>query len=313
MTGILPTLFVKVTLKESLIRNGIFKMSKNNCIRGISENGGVAFCGVDATQMVCDMEKLHETSAVVSAALGRLLIAAGMMGVMMKHNDDSITLKIKGDGPIGTLCAVSNGKGETKGYVANSVVELPLRQDGKLNVGMAVGKEGMLSVVRDLGLKEPYIGQVPLVSGEIGDDITSYYAKSEQMPTVCGLGVLVSEDLSIESAGGFLIQLLPGATEEEITMLEQNIKNLQSVTNLLKEGKTPYDIMHIALKGFNPEVLDEQNICYNCNCSYDKVEKIVLSLGKDEIKNMIEEKEDAEVICHFCNKKYSVFLPDLMK
>ncbi len=287
-------------------------MLEKNCVRGISENGGVAFCGVDATKMISDMEQIHKTSAVVSAALGRLLIAAGMMGVMLKHNDDSITLRINSDGPIGTMLAVSNGKGDTKGYVTNNIVELPLRDDGKLNVGKAVGANGTLSVVKDLGLKEPYIGQIPLVSGEIGEDITSYYAQSEQMPTVCGLGVLVNEDLSIKSAGGILIQLLPGATEEEITMLENNIANMQSVTKLLQEGKTVLDMMHIALEGFNPEVLDEQTIKYDCKCSYEKVEKIVLSLGEKEIASMIEEKDDAEVVCHFCTKKYNVFLPGLI-
>ncbi len=288
-------------------------MSEKNCIRGISENGGIAFCGVDATQMVRDMEEIHKTSAVVSAALGRLLIGAGIMGAMLKHVDDSVTLRINGGGAAGTLLAVSNGRGETKGYATNNIVELPLKQNGKLDVGTAVGTDGVLTVVKDLGLKEPYVGKVPIVSGEIGDDITSYYAKSEQMPTVCGLGVLVSEDLSIKSAGGFLIQVLPGATEEEITMLENNIAELSSVTNLLQEGKTPTDIMHLALKGFSPEVLDEQLISYNCKCSYEKVEKIVLSLGQEEIKNMIKEKDDAEVVCHFCNKKYNVLLPELLQ
>ncbi len=288
-------------------------MTEKNCIRAISENGGIAFCGVNATQMVREMEEIHKTSAVISAALGRLLIAAGMIGAMLKHVDDSVTLRINGGGPAGTLLAVANGRGETKGYATNNVVELPLKANGKLDVGAAVGTDGVLTVVKDLGLKEPYVGKVPIVSGEIGDDITQYYAKSEQMPTVCGLGVLVGEDLSIKSAGGFFIQVLPGATDEELTMLEKNIAALSSVTNLLQEGKTPTDIMHMALKGFNPEVLDEQLISYNCKCNYDKVEKIVLSLGQDEIKEMIKEKDDAEVVCHFCNKKYNVLLSGLIE
>ena len=206
-----------------------------NMIRGISENGGVIFCGVDSTNLVRTMEQIHKTSAVTSAALGRLLTAASIMGIMLKNSKDSITLRVNGGGPAGTVLAVADGMGCVKGYVENPVVEIPLRPDGKLNVGGAVGRDGTLSIVRDLGLKEPYVGQIPLVSGEIAEDITSYYATSEQIPTVCALGVLVDPDLTISCAGGYLLQLLPGATEEEITMLEKNIANVPSVTTLLQQ------------------------------------------------------------------------------
>ena len=202
-------------------------------IRAISENGGVLFCAVDSTDIVREAERIHKTSAVTSAALGRLLTAASMMGVMLKSEKDSLTLRIKGGGPSGTVLAVSDGAGNVRGYVEQPVVELPPRADGKLDVGGAVGRDGTLSVVKDLGMKEPYVGQVPLVSGEIAEDITAYYAVSEQTPTVCALGVLVDRDLSILTAGGYLLQLLPGASDAEITHLEQNVAALPSVTELL--------------------------------------------------------------------------------
>ncbi len=286
---------------------------KNNCVRGISENGGIIFCAVDATKMINEMEQIHKTSAVVTAALGRLLIASGLMGVMLKSNDDSVTLRVDGDGPCGLLVAVSNGKGDTKGYVTNNVVEIELRQDGKLNVGSAVGKNGVISVVKDFGHKKPYIGQTQLISGEIGEDIAAYYAQSEQVPTVCGLGVLVNEDLTVKSAGGFMVQLLPGATQEEIECLEKNILAMQSVTQMLQQGITPEDMMHIALKGFNPNILDEQNIAYKCTCSKKRSEKILLSLGKQELEEMMKEDNEAEIACHFCNKKYKFILTELIK
>ena len=210
----------------------------HNMLRGISENGGVVFYGVDSTEIVREMERLHKTSAVTTAALGRLLTAASMMGIMLKGSKDSITLQIRGGGPAGRLMAVSDGTGNVKGYVENPVVELPLRADGHLNVGAAVGKDGTLDVIRDLGLREPYIGQVPLVSGEIAEDVTSYFAISEQVPTVCALGVLVNPDLTVKCAGGFILQLLPGATEAEIDRLEKNIQGISSITALLNEGKT---------------------------------------------------------------------------
>ncbi len=278
----------------------------SNCIRGITENGGIAFCAIDASELVREMESLHKTSAVASATLGRLLIAAGMMGAMMKHVDDKVTLRVNGGGALGTVLAVSNARGEVKGYVSNPVVEIAPKANGKLDVGGAVGVDGTLSVCKDLGLKEPYVGQIPLVSGEIGDDITQYYAVSEQIPTVCGLGVLVNKDLSIANAGGFLIQLLPGATDSEITMLENNIKNMDSVTNLLNEGKTPKDIIEIALRGFNPGILATEKVQYKCDCSENRVEKVLISLGLAELERMKEEEPTAQVVCHFCNKEYNI-------
>ena len=264
-------------------------------IRAISENGGVLFCAVDSTDIVREAERIHKTSAVTSAALGRLLTAASMMGVMLKSEKDSLTLRIKGGGPSGTVLAVEQ-----------PVVELPPRADGKLDVGGAVGRDGTLSVVKDLGMKEPYVGQVPLVSGEIAEDITAYYAVSEQTPTVCALGVLVDRDLSILTAGGYLLQLLPGASDAEITHLEQNVAALPSVTELLRSGASLEQIMEQALAGFVPNVLDEQQVRYQCDCSQARVERALLSLGRDELAEMAAEGKPVEVSCHFCDKKYYV-------
>ena len=284
-----------------------------NMIRGISENGGVIFCGVDSTNLVRTMEQIHKTSAVTSAALGRLLTAASIMGIMLKNSKDSITLRVNGGGPAGTVLAVADGMGCVKGYVENPVVEIPLRPDGKLNVGGAVGRDGTLSIVRDLGLKEPYVGQIPLVSGEIAEDITSYYATSEQIPTVCALGVLVAPDLTISCAGGYLLQLLPGATEEEITMLEKNIANVPSVTTLLQQGKTMQDIMEMVMQGFDPQVLDEYDVEYRCDCTEQRVERALISMGRAELEKLAAEEPVVEVNCQFCDKTYNVDVAKLLK
>lgn len=284
-----------------------------NMIRGISDNGGVIFCGVDSTNLVSTMEKIHKTSAVTSAALGRLLTAASIMGIMLKNSKDSITLRVNGGGPAGTVLAVADGMGCVKGYVEHPVVEIPLRPDGKLNVGGAVGRDGTLSIVRDMGLKEPYVGQIPLVSGEIAEDITSYYATSEQIPTVCALGVLVAPDLTISCAGGYLLQLLPGATEEEITMLEQNIANVPSVTTLLQQGKTMQEIMEMVMHGFDPQVLDEYDVEYRCDCTEQRVERALISMGRKELEKLASEEPVVEVNCQFCDKKYHVDVNKLLE
>ena len=285
----------------------------HNMLRGISENGGIVFYGVDSTEIVREMERLHKTSAVTTAALGRLLTAASMMGIMLKSTQDSVTLQIKGGGPAGRLLAVSDGTGNVKGYVENPVVELPPRADGHLNVGAAVGKDGTLDVIRDLGMREPYIGQVPLTSGEIAEDVTTYFAISEQIPTVCALGVLVDTDLTIACAGGFLLQLLPGATDAEITQLEQNIAAMPSVTEMLHAGKTPEDMMNLAMAGFNPSVLDEREVRYQCDCSRERTEQMLLSLGRKELEKLRDEDPHCEVVCHFCHTKYEFDLNKLVK
>ena len=285
----------------------------HNMLRGISENGGIVFYGVDSTEIVREMERLHKTSAVTTAALGRLLTAASMMGIMLKSTRDSVTIQIRGGGPAGRLLAVSDGTGNVKGYVENPVVELPPREDGHLDVGNAVGRDGTLDVIRDLGMREPYIGQVPLTSGEIAEDITSYFAISEQVPTVCALGVLVDTDLSVRCAGGFIVQLLPGATEQEIDLLEQNIKAMPSVTAMLEQGKTVRDMLDMALQGFRPDILDSYHVTYRCDCSRGRVEGMLRSLGRKEVEKLRDEDPIAEVNCQFCDKIYKVDLNELLE
>lgn len=285
----------------------------HNMLRGISENGGIVFYGVDSTEIVREMERVHKTSAVTTAALGRLLTATSMMGIMLKSTKDSIAVQIKGGGPAGRLLAVSDGTGNVKGYVEHPVVELPPREDGHLNVGAAVGHDGTLDVIRDLGMREPYIGQVPLTTGEIAEDITSYFAISEQVPTVCALGVLVNPDLSVRCAGGFIVQLLPGATEEEIDLLEKNIHAMPSVTTMLEQGKTVQDMLEMALQGFQPDILDSYHVVYRCDCSMERVEGMLHSLGKKEVEKLRDEDPIAEVNCQFCDKIYRVDLNHLLE
>ena len=286
----------------------------SNLIRGISENGGVVFCGVDSTEIVRTAEKLHTTSATCSAALGRLLTGVSLMGAMLKDDGDSITLRVSGGGPAGVVIACTDAHGNVKGCIDHPLVELPAKENGHLDVGGAVGKDGVLTVIRDNKLqKEPTVGQVPLVSGEIAEDITTYFAISEQVPTVCALGVLVDKDLSVRCAGGFVVQLLPGATEEEIEHLEKNIKAMPSVTTMLEEGKSVRDMLELALAGFAPDILDSYHVTYKCDCGLERVEKMIRSLGKKEVERMRDEDPVAEVNCQFCNKNYKVDLNELLK
>lgn len=278
-------------------------ISMSKLVRMISAEGDLTVIAADTTDIVARAEQIHKTSAVTSAALGRLLAAASMMGAVLKGEDDSLTLRLSGDGPAGTLIAVSDSSGNVRGYVANPVVEIPLNAKGKLDVAGAVGRDGSLTVMKDLGLKEPYIGQVPIVSGEIAEDITSYFALSEQTPTVCALGVLVNPDLTIKAAGGFIIQLLPTAMDNTIDKVEECIKGIPSVTQMLTSGMTPEDICRSVLGKFNLELLDEASPEYRCTCSKERVAKALVSLGKDELKEMAKE-DGTEVCCHFCDKKY---------
>ena len=277
--------------------------------RAISENGGIVITVINSTDVVAKAEQIHQTSAVVTAALGRTLTAASMMGCALKSGEQSITIRVKGDGPVGAIIAVSDDYGNVRGYVTNPIVELPLNDRGKLDVGGAVGRDGLLYVIKDTGMKDPYVGSVPLVSGEIAEDITAYFAYSEQIPTVCALGVLVAPDLTVQAAGGFLVQLLPGASEEEISMLENNINKLDSITQMLDRNMGNMEIAELVLEGFNPNILDEFEVDYRCNCSKSRVEKMLLSLGREDLQEMAASAEDTEICCHFCDKKYS-FTPE---
>ena len=280
-------------------------------VRAISDMGGVVISAIDSTDIVKRMEEIHKTSAVVSAALGRMLAASQLMASTLKSASDTITLRIKADGPIGLITVACDGRGHCKGYVENNVVEIPLRRDGKLDVGSAVGRNGQLYVVKDIGMKEPYVGSIPLESGEIAEDITAYYAYSEQIPTVCALGVLVNPDLSIRCAGGYLLQLLPGATEEEISLVENNIKNIPSITNFFESGHDVYDIINTVMDGFNPSILDETDVKYQCDCSRERVKKALISIGIKDLEMLRDEEDQIEMGCQYCDAKYYFTKKDL--
>ncbi|NLB37562.1 MAG: Hsp33 family molecular chaperone HslO [Clostridiales bacterium] len=272
-------------------------------VRCVSREGTLTVMAVDSTDIVSQAKRIHNTLPVTSAALGRLLTAACLMGSALKGDKDSITLRLNGGGPAGSVVAVSDSKGNVRGYIANPNVKLPLNQLGKLDVSGAVGKNGTLTVMKDLGLKEPYVCSNPIISGEIAEDITSYFAVSEQIPTVCALGVLVDVDLSIKAAGGLIIQLLPFASEETISTVEKCIKNLPSVTTMLSDGLTPVEICRRALSLFELDLLDESEPKYKCNCSRRRVEDALISTGRQELESMAKD-EKTEVSCHFCNKKF---------
>lgn len=277
--------------------------------RAIAKDASVVSCAVDATDIVAEIERIHKTSAVITAGLGRLSIAASMMGYGLKNDSDTITIRVKGDGPAGMLVAVADSRGNVKSYADHPVVEIPLNEKGKLDVGGAIGHDGTLSVVKDLGLKEPYVGMCPLVSGEIAEDIARYYADSEQTPTVCGLGVLVNPDLTVNVAGGYLIHVLPFADDSVIDIIEKNLQTMPPVTKMMTNGMTAEDIALKLLEGLEPNILDENEVFYKCNCSRERTEKILYSLGYDELKSMADEGEPITVDCHFCDKKY-IFTPE---
>ncbi|SDB04181.1 molecular chaperone Hsp33 [Ruminococcaceae bacterium FB2012] len=272
-------------------------------VRTISEDASVVCSAIDGRDIAARIEEIHKTSAVCTAALGRLALGASLLGFGLKGENDSLTMRLAGGGPAGTLIAVADSYGNVKAYVQNPVVEIPLNSVGKLDVRGAVGTDGTLSVIKDLGMGEPYSGQIPIVSGEIAEDITSYLATSEQVPSVCALGVLVNPDLTVAQAGGFLIQLLPFAPEPAIEAIERNIKEMQSVTQLLSQGMTPEDIAMRALEGLNPNVLDDFEVNYKCDCTKERVERALISLGNDQLDELARD-EVTEVKCHFCDKVY---------
>ncbi len=281
-------------------------MSKDRIIRCITPDGGVMACAADTTDIVYTGAKLHMTSPAATAALGRLLTAAAIMGAQLKQDDASITLRIKGDeSETGAVIAVSDSKGNVKGYLQEPDCPTEYYSNGKINVSKAVGRTGILNVMKDFGAGEPYVGQVPLVSGEIAEDITSYYATSEQIPTACALGVLLDkEDHQVLLAGGLLVQLLPGADDETVDKLEKNITELEPMTTMLAKGMSIEDICRTALKGFDMEVLDETPVRYACSCSREKIIDAFSTLSDDEIRSLADEKGYAEAICHFCKKKH---------
>lgn len=275
-------------------------------IRTITSDGSLMASAIDSSQMVFTAQKLHGLTKTSCAALGRLLTGASLMGAMLKIDGASLTLKVNGGGPLGTLVAISDSKGNVRGYADHPDVELPLKANGKIDVGGAVGGDGRLAVIRDTGSGDPYIGQVELVSGEIAEDLTQYYAQSEQTPTVCALGVLVDKNTGEAMlSGGLLIQALPGADDEAIARLEENIGSMEAVTTMLAKGISLEDMCRKALKGFEMEILDEFRVNYACNCSKRRFENALLTLGAREIRSLpLNEEGKAEAVCQYCGRKY---------
>lgn len=274
-----------------------------NLVRCISVDGTLTVMAIDSTDIVNEAVRIHSTTPVASAALGRLLTGASLMGAVLKGRDDSVTLRLKGDGPLGSVIAVSDSLGNVRGYAQNNNVDLPLNAKGKLDVSGAVGKTGDLTVIKDLGLKEPYVGQVPIVSGEIAEDITYYYFKSEQTPTVCALGVLVDRDYTIKKAGGFIVQLLPTAYDDTIDLVEECIKDIEPVTVLLQRMNAE-ELCHHVLSKFELETLDTSEPVYKCTCSKERVERALISTGRQSLEELAQD-ENTEVCCQFCDKKYN--------
>lgn len=283
---------------------------KDYLIRATAANGQVRAFGVTSRELTETAKNAHDTSPVATAALGRLMSAAVMMGADLKGENDLLTLRMEGDGPMGGLLATSDSHGNVKGYAFHPEVLLPPNAKGKLDVGGALGA-GMLSVVKDIGLKEPYVGQTNLVSGEIAEDLTYYYATSEQIPCSIALGVLMNKDNTVRQAGGFMIQLLPGASDELIDRLEERLGELPSITALLDAGKTPEEILSGLLGDFDLEILEKKPVQFHCDCSRERVERAIVSIGKKEIREMIEEGKPIEAGCQFCNKKYSFSVEEL--
>ena len=283
---------------------------KDYLIRATAANGQVRAFGVTSRELTETAKNAHDTSPVATAALGRLMSAAVMMGADLKGENDLLTLRMEGDGPMGGLLATADSHGNVKGYAFHPEVLLPPNAKGKLDVGGALGA-GMLSVVKDIGLKEPYVGQTNLVSGEIAEDLTYYYATSEQIPCSITLGVLMNKDNTVRQAGGFMIQLLPGASDELIDRLEERLGELPSITALLDAGKTPEEILSGLLGDFDLEILEKKPVQFHCDCSRERVERAIVSIGKKEIREMIEEGKPIEAGCQFCNKKYSFSVEEL--
>ena len=280
-------------------------------LRATAGNGYIKMSAVSARDTVQRAKDIHGCTPTTAAALGRTLCAASMLGNLLKEDDGSLTVRINGGGPIGSVIAVSDSMGRVRGYVTDPSVDLPLRSDGKLDVGGAVGRDGMITVSCDIGLREPYIGSTQLVSGEIAEDLTAYMLESEQIPAACGLGVLIDTDLSVKSAGGFIVQLMPGAPEEYIDLLEENIFMMDQLTTVLAEDGLEA-VFEQVLKGLEHHMVGEDEIGYRCYCSRDRVGQALLGVGRDELQNMIAEGKPVEVSCQFCDTVYS-FSPADMK
>lgn len=283
---------------------------KDTLVRAIAKDAGIQMTAVYTKSIVERARQIHKTLPVASAALGRTLTAVSMMGSQLKNEDGSVTVQIKGNGELGSIVTVSDAEGNVRGYLQNPALDIPLKENGKLDVGTAVGR-GYLMVIKDVGMREPVTGTVALVNGEIAEDITLYFAESEQIPSAVALGVLVDTDQSIKQAGGYLVQLMPGVTDAQIAKLEDNISRLPSMTQMLEDELTLHDIIGQVLYGFHVEFLSEQDVSYKCACSEEKVSRALISLGQKELEEMIAKGETTELTCQFCDRLYHFEIEDI--
>ncbi|OAP99659.1 Hsp33 family molecular chaperone HslO [Ligilactobacillus aviarius] len=282
-------------------------------VKSLAFDGQIRAYAVDATETVSTAQKLHDTWSAASAALGRSLVGTLLLASASLQGDETMTVKINGNGPVGGIVVDGNANGTVKGYVQNPHVHLPLNDKHKIDVKGAVGTEGFLAVTKDLGLKEPFTGQVPLVSGELGEDFTYYLAKSEQIPSSVGLSVFVNSDNSIETAGGFMIQVMPGAKEETISQIEKRLAEIPMVSEMMRDGKKPEDILNEILGAENVKILDKMPVSYHCDCSRERFLGVLTSLPTDQLQEMADEDHGAEAVCHFCGKKYQFTEDELRK
>ena len=279
-------------------------------VRATAANETIRAFAVRSTEMTAKARELHYTYPVVTAALGRLLSAGAMMGSMMKGDKDKLTIQMNGDGPIGQLTVTVDSHGNVKGFPANPAVDIPLKKPGKLDVGAAVG-HGIMTVSMDLGLDEPYNGQVEIQTGEIGDDLAYYFTVSEQTPSAVGLGVMIDTDSSVKEAGGFILQLMPGASEETISALEEKVASAEPVTTMMEKGMTPEDILSYYLDGLDLKILEKQPVRFHCDCSKEKVASALATISKKDLEGLINDGEEIEVTCHFCNSAYKYNIDEL--
>lgn len=282
-------------------------------LRGTAQNGTVRIFAAITTDMVEKAREIHELSPTASAAFGRLITAGSIMGTMLKGEDNIMTITINGGGAAGNLVVTSNSKGNVKGYISNPHVDLPSNEKGKLDVGGAVGKHGFVTVIKDLGLKEPYTGKVPVVSGEIGDDLAYYFTISEQVPTAVAVGVLVDKDLSILAAGGLIIQMMPTENQFLADIITYRLEEIPPISTLISEGKSAEDILNLLFDDMDLVIHERIDVDYVCDCSQERIERALISLGRDELERLKEEEENMEVKCHFCNKKYIFSKEDIEK
>jgi len=277
----------------------------DSLVRATALNNSIRVSAVVTTKLTNEAQRRHQTFPVATAALGRVMNAALLLTWGLKEEGDTITIRVFGDGPLGGIIADANTQGEVRGYVQNPQIDLPLNQRGKLDVGGAVG-QGSLYVTKNIGLKEPYTGSIPLTSGEIAEDVAGYLARSEQIPSLVSLGVLVNPDFSVEASGGIIIQVLPNTPEEVLEKIEKNTEKLKPISTLIKEGKSPKELIKLYLEGIDVQFLEEKPVTFRCRCSAERIKNVLVSLGREELEDIIQKEGRSEIICHFCNEVYTL-------